>query len=432
MLGKLLAIARTSRRHILALVGPVASAGLQLLLSILLLHIMDARDFGRLSFLLVLTQLSWGVWSALFCAPLSSLFKQGSLETRRLAQQRLFSANLIGAATATIVFVILALALGFAMLTAVLFAGYAAVALLRWYGRAQAYVEGRQLAVTRSDIGYALIVLLSPIAVRLYPQQPMLMVSATLLAAVLFAMAALSPRSLILQMRGFSLCAARGYGSIWHSHGQWALLGVVSTEATANAHAYLITLLRGPTAFAPIAASMILIRPLTIGTNALSEFERPRLAGIIADQDIGRTQRSVLFFRLLLGAVWLGTLLLAAAVMLLKPRLLFPAHYALEELALAGALWMIVGVARMVRTPDSILLQAAGSFRPLAMASVTSAVVSLISVSLLIVMAGPLWSILGIVAGEAVFAGMTWIQGRRWLHGWSRTVPLPSEREVAA
>lgn len=432
MLGKLLPIARTSRRHALALVGPVATAGSQLLLSILLMHIMDVRDFGRLSFLLLLTQLSWGVWSALFCAPLSSLLKQGTSQSRIVAQHRLFSANLIGAAMAAAVFAVIGRVLGFAMPIAILFALYAGAALLRWYGRAQAYVEGRQLAVTRSDTAYALVVLLCPLTVRLHPAQPMLTVSFMLLVAVLFAMAALQPRSLGRQLRGFSLRAARDYRVIWRSHGQWALLGVITTEATANAHAYLITLLRGPSAFAPIAASMILIRPLTIGTNALSEFERPRLAGIIADGDIAQARRSLSFFRLLLAAVWLATLLLAAGVMLMRPRLLFPAHYALDELAVAGGLWMIVGIARMVRTPDSILLQAAGSFRPLAMASVASAAVSILGVALLVAVAGPLWSIVGIIAGEAVFAAMTWAQGKRWLHGSSRAEDHPPERERVA
>ncbi|KAK0339369.1 hypothetical protein LTR94_034809, partial [Friedmanniomyces endolithicus] len=55
--------------------------------------------------------------------------------------------------------------------------------------------------------------------------------------------------------------AWRGYLTIWRDHARWALFGVATTEATANAHAYCVTALMGPDAFAPIAAGALAIRP---------------------------------------------------------------------------------------------------------------------------------------------------------------------------
>jgi len=67
-------------------------------------------------------------------------------------------------------------------------------------------------------------------------------------------------------------------------------------------------------------------------------------------------------------------------------------------------MWMVIGFVRMVRAPDSALLQASGRLRPLAMASIMSAGISVIGVLALLLTAGPLWSILGLLAGETIYA----------------------------
>jgi hypothetical protein len=55
---------------------------------------------------------------------------------------------------------------------------------------------------------------------------------------------------------------------------------------------------------------------------------------------------------------------------------------------------------RALRTPESVLLQAAGEFKPLAAASVRSSAVSVFFTAALLFSFGPLVSIGGILAGE--------------------------------
>lgn len=396
------------------MVGPIGTAGSQFLLSLLLLRMMDPGEFGRFSFLMILTQLSWGISSALFGAPLSSLLSQGTAEERDAIDRQLFSASLIGAALCALLFIGICLALGTSVGTALLFAAYAGLALQRWFGRAHAYLAGQQLAVTRSDIVYSLAILAAPLAIVALPFNPLFTTSAMLLIAIILSIAALRPRELLARIGGVSFAHAWGYRAVWHSHGRWALFGVMTTEATANGHAYLVALIAGPAQFAPVAASALLIRPLTIGLNALSEYERPRLAHIIAAGDIGKVDRAILTFRLLLAAIWVGTAILAAGLMIFAPRLIFPPAYDTRFLAIGGILWLIVGIARLLRMPDSVLLQAAGRFRSLAMASLFSAIASLVAVTLLVLAYGPLWSILGILLGEMLFALSTWRRARAW------------------
>lgn len=96
-------------------------------------------------------------------------------------------------------------------------------------------------------------------------------------------------------------------------------------------------------------------------------------------------------------------------------HLLFPRQYKLQLLAIGAALWMLIALVRLWRTPISTLMQAAGAFRPLAIASVNSAIVSVVAVIALLLMKGTIWSLVGVLSGELTFAGVAWLAYHRWL-----------------
>ena len=121
-------------RYALAIAGPIGSAGAQFLLSLVLLRVMTPDAFGRFSFLLIASQLSWGIWTALFCAPLPILVASHQGAARVRLVRCLMLANLMGSAAAFLVFTGIGLLLGAGTTASLLFAGYAAVALLRTRG----------------------------------------------------------------------------------------------------------------------------------------------------------------------------------------------------------------------------------------------------------------------------------------------------------
>jgi hypothetical protein len=69
---------------------------------------------------------------------------------------------------------------------------------------------------------------------------------------------------------------------------------------------------------------------------------------------------------------------------------------------------------RALRTPEAVMLQAAGEFKPLAGASVKSSAVSLVLTSLLLLAAGPVVSLSGVLLGEIVMALQIFAQARTW------------------
>jgi hypothetical protein len=188
----------------------------------------------------------------------------------------LFSANLLAAALALVVFLALALRPGLGWTSAPLFAAFGATPLLRWFARAYAYATGTPGRGAASDIVYAGVLLVGVGVIAVRGDASLTVTWAAMLLGTLAGFLPLGRAYLAEQFRHFRLDEVTRYAAVWRQHARWSLLGVVSTEATADAHVYIITLQRGPSAFAPLAASALLIRPITVAMNAVTEFERAR------------------------------------------------------------------------------------------------------------------------------------------------------------
>lgn len=401
-------------RYSLATIGPIGSAGAQFALSLVLLHQLNAAEFGRFSFLLIILQLSWGIWGALFCAPLPALLANRPADGHEAVIRCLISANGVGAALAFVVFASIALLVGVTPPAVLLYAACGSLAVLRWYARAQCYATANAYKPVVSDALYAGSLLLGILAMAMAGVESLESVFALLLASTALAMLPFGFGYLGEQFFRNPLRGLGDYGAVWRQHARWSLMGVITTEATANAHVYLVTFVFGPGAYAPLAASALLIRPVQVAMNALSEFERAQMARQIGERRFDLAKSSVRFFRGVLLAIWGVTGIVLIAVLALAPRLVFPPQYDMAMLVAGSALWMAVALVRLLRTPESVLLQAGGAFRPLASASVLSAVASVIAVALLMAMCGALWSIAGILLGEFLFAWRIWQQASRW------------------
>lgn len=407
-------LARSLWRYSLAAVGPVGSAIAQFALSLVLLRKLDPSAFGSFSFLLVVSQLGLGIWSALFCAPLPTLMANGNEESRDRLLKCLLAANLMGTGLAFFMLLALGFALALSGSASLLFACYSAAALLRWFARAQAYATNSPLRTMSSDLIYTVALLIAVLGMQAIGVASL----ETAFGALFFcATLGLLPfgstwaKQQFIQFRAHDLGA---YAGVWRLHSRWSLLGVLTTELTANAHVYIVTFASGASAFAPLAASALLIRPINVTMNALSEFERAQMAKHIGARRIDLVMSSVRLFRLALVATWVITAVASALLLYYAPRLIFPAQYELEVLAIGTALWMAVSAVRLLRTPESVLLQAAGSFRPLAFASVLASIGSVAAVLALMATSGPLWSIAGILFGELLMAAWIWWQATRW------------------
>ena len=271
------------------------------------------------------------------------------------------------------------LACGAAPLTSALLGVYGGVMSIRQFGRSFAYVENRPLAVAASDVTYSAGLLLGP--------------RRAVCGGRLFSSARLPrcwrPRRPAPWCRSDApicgACWARGltgwlpaYRNTFRDLARWSLLGVVSTEMTVNAHAYLVTLIAGPQSFALLAAGALFLRPVSLFLTALPEMERPAMARGLISGDHAAAFRAVRNFAGQPRRCGCSPPRWRRAILIWFPTLCCGGAMTRATLPSSPRCGPAIMAVRILRTPDRVFLQAATEFRPLALASVVSAGASLV------------------------------------------------------
>jgi putative peptidoglycan lipid II flippase len=206
------------------------------------------------------------------------------------------------------------------------------------------------------------------------------------------------------------------YTDIFRDVTRWALMGVVLTEMTVNAHVYLVTFISGSGSFALLALGMLLLRPASLVQSALPDLERPRMTRQIAAQDwhgLSRTRRE---FGVGLVLMLLATLALDGGLLAWYPGLILKKGYSLHAAVTVTAICGIIMAVRALRTPPAVEMQAAGSFRELAFIGTKSSVISLLATLALLLAFGPLASLGGVLCGEVAMLVESRRLMRRWEH----------------
>jgi hypothetical protein len=301
-----------------------------------------------------------------------------------------------------------------AMGAALLLAGFGGVLTYRWFVRCYAYVDGRIFAAVGSDVVYS-VCILAGLGVLVLTHRVTLENGAALM--LLAALASLAPFGRDFARRQFAALrytSLRNYRPIWKDMTRWSLIGVVFTEMTANAHAYFVTFISGPQSFALLALGMLLMRPVSLVQSALPDMERPVIARAIVAGDIAGALRVTSEFRMAVCAAWLGTVTLAAFILLEFPRLLLKKGYAEDQVLTVTILCAVIMAVRSLRAPHAVLLQAAGAFKDLAGIGTTSSTVSIVATLGLLLAFGPIASLGGVLLGELVILFAVMRLTRRW------------------
>ena len=156
------------------------------------------------------------------------------------------------------------------------------------------------------------------------------------------------------------------------------------------------------------------MRPVSLVLTALPDMERPLMSRALGAGQPGRAFRIVKEFRTAAGAIWLATLLLAVALLTWFPQLLLKKTYPLGEVIAVVAISAATMALRSLRTPDSVLLQAAGEFRKLTGPGLWSSLVAMAATSVLLLLFGPIAALGGILIGELVATERTFALTRAW------------------
>lgn len=402
---------RIALRYMLSTGGPLIVSAAHFLASLLVLHALPSKDFGIFAFALVVVPL---------CQSASGALLNVSLPHAAAGQPRdvdvFVKANLVFCALAAVLCGTLAFGSGADFGAAALFGLYGAAICLRWFARALSYVSGQPGRVAASDFCYGVLLAGTLGALWAFGGLTTGRVAFSLAASALAAIGCFGTAYFKRQFLTVWRTSLNGYLATWRGVTRWSLLGVVLTEATANAHAYLVTFVAGPQSFALLAVGALSMRPVSLCLSALSDVERPFMAQSIARGDLAKAQRCVREFRAMGAALWVATGLLCIGVLLWAPALVLKQNYRLGDVAIVVALWSAIMASRLLRTPDSVLLQAAGEFRVLARTTYLSSAVSVLSTLALLLAFGPIVSLIGVLGGDGVMTAQIHLAARRWRH----------------
>jgi len=389
-------------RYGAALVGTAGSSGAQFILTIALLRRMPPDGFGRYTFLMIVSQLVWGLGGALFAAPLAKLAAGGRGEGGARAAKAVIRLQPWFALACSLIAFAVAVAIGAAALASFVFALLVASGGLRQFLRIAGYSKGRQGRVVLSDALYTACVLVLTGWLYWIGNQDLVLVLGILAAAHVLGTL---PLAWLILERGDGIgsrSAVGAYRAIWRDYAGWSLVGLIATETTGNAHSYIVTAIAGPMGFSAIAASTVLSKPATVAMNALSELERARMARFHAEEAFDRLLSTRRLFRAMVLLLWLGTVVLTYLALHVWPAQFFHDRYDLTALRTAGWLWVLAMLVRCWCLPEAMEMQARGAFDRLASTRFIAAPISLVGSLLAVLIAAPEWSMLAICAGEGV------------------------------
>lgn len=382
-----------------------------LLIQLFSIHHLETAAIGTLAFLLVIIQFGYGLSNALVSTPYTIVVNQGDDADAR-SFDFFFPVNLMLAASQGLICAAIAWATA-SPSAALLFGLAGMLSLIRWFGRSNAYAHHTPARAARSDLAYAGTIL-AGLLIAMRTGADMSAIGGMLVAASLIG---LLPFGLAYLRRHFAMAPGRALGAyrpVWKEQSAWTLVGVLSTEATSNSHSYIVTLLAGPTAFAPIAVGMLFFRPVNVCITALTQLERPRLTRAVARGDHGAAIRSERVFMAALVLLWLATCAVAAIALYAFPGLILKPTLDHRLVMIAVGLCALLSLVQCVQTPMSVMTQARKAFRPLAAQSMRSCGVGLIAVTLIVLGTAPVFSIGGVVLSQLVMTFGIWRLDRRW------------------
>ncbi|MBU2181045.1 MAG: hypothetical protein KJ930_16610 [Gammaproteobacteria bacterium] len=371
------------------------------LVAYLLLHDAPAGDYGSFAFVLVLQGLGMALINALVASPLLILMNSrphpDSADAATLPAIKGFF--ILGLAISGLIALLQGGYLWQAtsdLWLSMIMASAGGLQLIRWYCRCE--WQNRQVSVLlRSDLLFSSVLVVSVLLMWWWHELTLQSVAMLLLVSVVVA----------LQPFVGGLLNVIGVTTDWQAtkkgfdrQGKPALFGVLTVEATANFHSYLIVLLSGSIAFAPIAAAMLFFRPLAVVLGSLQQSERPLLVKALTQSNFRQianlTQQ---LWRAAISAFLLNILTIVL-VYWLAPGWLWPDSDSRHLFVNAVMLWSFIALLRALRSPASALLQAADQFNALAKATYASAILTVPLVLVSWWFCGPIASLLGVLAAE--------------------------------
>lgn len=400
------------RRVSLSMIGPLSVAASNFLLSLVLIPHLPAHDYGTFAFVMVVVNFGYSFANATTSTPLSIVLNQQGADHEHLSAV-LAKAALVFALVEGLAITGLVTALSKDWLAGVMFGAFSVIASIRWFARSHAYAVHKPKMAALSDIVNSGAMIIASGSLFFIGQITLVEVGLALTIVSFAGSSTVLAVGKAIDLRKMIAAPMKDYLPIWREQAWWALVGVVSTEMTANAHSYIVTLIAGPAAFAPIAVAALCWRPLSTVFTAMTQIERPVIARHLAANDMPKAMKAVKTFSLTVFASLAVNAVAVIVVIAFFLQMLLKGKYDRNSVLASIAIWFVIMIARSIRTPPSILIQAAKEFKKLAHTSIIAAPATLIGATALIFLVSPIASLGGVLLGEIVMTANVLMLARK-------------------
>jgi hypothetical protein len=390
-------------RRIAALSGPLAFAAANFVVLAILQQTVGAAEFGLFGFMQITIATGMGLVNGVFGTPLALALGEKA-EDKRAVIGSFFVCWLVFLVLGATFSTFIGTAAGASGTQMPLLAAATVGMWFRWFVRSLAIALGRQGTAAISDIVYGATSALSLAAVLGTGPLSIEFALGIQIVACLVSLLPTLPTTALLVGSIPGADTAR-YRREFARSGRWSSLLVVTSDVVANIHAYGVTLLFGSAAYAPIALATLMFRPHGVILTGLVSFERPRLVAKARDGDAGAMRHDLRFMHGLLLFTWVGNSVAVFGLLALFGDYVLGGEYVGSSVAIAVSLISAIVLLRSLREPIVAALQALLLGRQAAMFSLIGAATTApIAILMLVLARGePTWSLLGAVAGEAVF-----------------------------
>ena len=393
-------------KYATALFGQASLSLFHFGLNVALVRRFEPHDYGVFALAFVAAVMGASLTNALAGTPVSVYTPGLSRRAPRLYLETLLSTVSVALVGGVLLITLLTtLAMHFPARTMLAFSAFVALYSARQYSRSLGFARQAPHVVLSGDLAYILVSLL--LVGMAGWRGASLDLTLVLGALALGNLAAIGLEFRLLTGGRFRLLgwrSLRRYGDIWRQS-RWALIGAVTTLIAAQAHSFIVSVLSGPAAYAPLAAGFVLFGPVRIGLQSWLSVMRPEMSVAIARHDRSLLQRIQKTSTVIMVA---GMALFGAALYLFWGPIdafLYASRYSDAPMGWIVAGWCAVTLfTTLVATPSGVL-QSCKAFRVLAMGTVYGAMLSLLAVVVLVLALGPLYSLLGILMAEAFLAG---------------------------
>lgn len=410
-------IKQLGRSFLLSLGGEGLQSGFHFVLNLILIRTLTVYEFGLFAIVFVLGGIALSYGNALVSVPATVYMPRGGSRRAVDYHDVLFGSAALAISVAIAVIGAVGLWLTVGRGAEALAAGsFIGLWTLRNHVRTVMFVRRRPTTATTSDFSYACsgIVLVTAL---LYFGSPVPNVTSVLAVLSIANIIAICVALQALR----KLPRITGRRSVWHRYRAiwpdiaWSLISATTWSIQGQALMFLIAAFTGPAAYAPVAAGIVLFSPLRPAISAVMNVFRPDFVRALAE---GRYRHVTVTLYSLSGIIVLSCVAFGTCIWLGWPLLeshVFGTKFAQASMPLIVFLSGLSALIYKTYYAPLALVQAAGQFKPVALATTFGGIVGLATVSILLASTTVAWSLAGLVAGEAVCGIYLWVAALRIL-----------------